>query len=269
MIIDAHTHAHAHAGKDAMGPAHDATLPALLTAMDAARVDRAVLLAEAFDVPYVKAVPNSFVAEACAAHPDRLIGFAAVHPGAPKALDELRRTFDAGSFQGLKLHPRFQGVAADDPRAVALAAEAAERGLPIAVDAMLWKPTPLELQRPLRIDGLCKNVPEARIIMSHAGGFHFLDALAVAVANDNVYIEIATVLPYFSGTPFEDQFLFVLRQVGARRLIWGSDHPQKEMGEDLEAARAVLSKHGFSGEEQAWVFGGTMASLLPGGTLKS
>lgn len=260
MIIDAHTHAHPDPG--GMGPGCDATLEALLRAMDRAGVDKAVLSAEAFDVPYVKAVPNAFVAEACAAHSDRLVGFAAVHPAETDAALELRRALETGAFAGIKLHPRFQGVAADDPRAVALAAEAAQWGLPVAVDAMLWKPTPLELQRPLRIDGLCKQVPGARVIMCHAGGFHFMDALAVAVANDQVCLEVSTVLPYFAGTPFEDAFVFVLQQAGARRVIWGSDHPQKDMAADLDAARRIFDKNGFSTEDQRWMLGGTMAALL-------
>lgn len=261
MIIDAHVHVHP--DRDGMGAAHDARVDRLLREMDAGPVDRVVLLAEAFDVPYVKAVSNAFVGRCCLEHPDRFIGFASVHPGDPGAADALREALDQYPLHGLKLHPRFQGVAIDDPRVEPLAALAVERGLPIAVDALLWKPTPLALQMPLRIDGLCKRFPEARVIVSHAGGFRFLDALALVVANEHVYLEISTVLRYFLGTPFEDQFMFVLKKAGARRVIYGSDHPQHPLNACYAEAREALERHGFDEEELTWIFGRTLLSVLP------
>jgi len=115
---------------------------------------------------------------------------------------------------------------------------------------------------PLNIDTLCKRVPEARIIMCHAGGFRFMDALAVAVANDNVFLDLSISLCYFHDTPFEDQFMFVLKQVGARRLIYGSDHPQHPLDKSFAESKALLEKHGFTQDERAWVFGETIRSLV-------
>jgi uncharacterized protein len=249
-----------------MGPNHDATLDGLIENLAASAVDRAVIMAEAVDVPYIKRITNDFVGECRAKHPDTLIGFASVHPLEPDAPQRLEEDVPRYGLQGLKLHPRFQGVAADDDRVVPIVEKAAELGLPVAIDALLWKPTPLTLQLPMHIDALAKRVPEARIIMSHAGGFRFLDALAVVVANDNVYLEISVALEYFADTPFEDQFMFVLKQAGAGRIIYGSDYPQKPMLATLEHGRALLTKHGFSEEDQAKIFGGTLLSLLPQST---
>lgn len=261
MVIDGHTHVHA--DRDGLGKQYDARLEHLLHAMDEAHVAKALIMAEAVNVPYIKRIDNRFVADCCARHPDRLIGFASVHPLEKNAPSELAHAIQDLGLIGLKLHPRFQGVSADDPRCVELVRMAADFGVPIAVDALLWKPTPLRLQLPINIDGLCKQVPEARIIMNHAGGFHFLDTLAVAVANEHVYVELSVALPYFCGTPFEDQFLYVLHQIGSRRLIFGSDHPQKNMAQALETTRALLTKAGFNEDDLAWVLGRTLRSLLP------
>ena len=246
-----------------MGPGHDATLDALLDNLATSALDKAVIMAEAVDVPYIKAITNAFVGECCAKHPETLVGFASVNPlegHAPRRSEEDARRY---GLQGLKLHPRFQGVAAHDDRVVAIVEKAAELDLPVAIDALLWRPTPLALQLPMNIDALAKRVPEARIIMSHAGGFRFLDALAVVIANDNVYLETSVALDYFSGTPFEEQFMFVLKQAGAGRIIYGSDYPQKPMQATYEHSRAILTKHGFSEDDQAKIFGGTFLSLLP------
>ncbi|HOS01815.1 MAG TPA: amidohydrolase family protein [Candidatus Hydrogenedentes bacterium] len=262
MIIDAHTHVHPDA--DGLGDRYDARLENLLANLAASEVDKAVIYAEAVDVPYIKRIENDYVGACCAQHPDTLIGFASVHPLEPDPVKTFEEAVRRYGFKGLKLHPRFQGVAADDPRVAPLARKAAELGLPVAIDALLWKPTPLKLQLPINVDGLCKQVPEARIIMAHAGGFHFLDTLAVAVANPNVHLEISVALTFFHGTPFEDQFMFALKQLGPKRLIYGSDFPQKPMQASLDESRAILKKHGFSDADLEWILGKTFLSLLPG-----
>ena len=264
MIIDAHTHVHP--DQDGLGERYDARLETLLAELEHSEVDKAVILAEAIDVPYVKRIENAYVAECCAKHPDKLIGFASIHPfehaNAAKVLEDDVRRF---GLQGLKLHPRFQGVGADDPRLVPLVEKAVELDLPIAIDALLWKPTPLKIQMPINIDALCKRVPDARIIISHAGGLQFLDALAVVIANNRVCLEISRTLQFFTGSPFEAQFMFVLKTAGAKRVIYGSDYPQDRLQETYATARALFEKYEFSGEDLEWIFGKTFLSLLPGG----
>ncbi len=263
MIIDAHTFISPH--KDGFGPGRDATLEALLREMDRCAVERAVILPIAATVPYIKRTSNDFVQECCTRYPDRLTGFASIHPTeSPDPVALLRETLGRFNFQGLKIHPRFMGCAASDDAVIALVKEAARHDIPVAVDGLLWKPTPLDQQTPFHVDRLCKAVPQARIILCHTGGFRFLDALAVAKANDNVYFDLSLILEYFAGTPFEDQFLFVLKEIGANRLIFGSDHPQSPMAKSYAACREVLTRHGFSQEEQQWIFGKTFESLLPG-----
>ncbi len=263
MIIDAHTHVHA--DKDGMGEGHDARLETLISNLEDGPVDKAVILAEAVDVPYVKRIDNEFVAECCKAHPGKLIGFASVHPLENDAPAQLEQAVRQGGLEGLKLHPRFQGVSAADPRIVPVVEKAVELDVPVAIDALLWKPTPLAIQVPLNIDTLCKRVPAVRIIMSHAGGFRFMDALAVVMANENVYLEVSGALGYFVDTPFEDQFMFVLRQAGAGRVIYGSDYPQQPMRPSFDLAETAFKKHGFGEEERARIFGQNLVALLPGG----
>src|SRR5258708_5237237 len=114
MIIDAHVHLYpAEVKRDpagwaaAHGEAHWAllctrrrkdgrpvqTLPTvdqLLTAMDAAGVERAVLLGWYWENPSTCAWQNRFYAECVRAHPDRLSAFATLHPAADRTvvLDE-------------------------------------------------------------------------------------------------------------------------------------------------------------------------------------
>jgi predicted TIM-barrel fold metal-dependent hydrolase len=262
LIIDAHTHVHPE--KDGYGARYDARIEFLIRNLEESEVDKAVLLPIAADSPFVKRTDNRFIAECCEKYPDKLIGFASVHPlEGPDPVKRLEHDVLTYGLQGLKMHPRLQGLAADDPRWVPLVEKAAELGLPVAVDALLWKPTPLRDQLPINIDVLCKRVPQAKIIICHAGGFHFMDALAVAVANDNAYLDISISLQYFYETPFEDQFVFILKQVGAKRVIYGSDHPQNPAKECFARTKAILGKHHFSEEDLSFIFGRTLLSILP------
>lgn len=263
MIIDAHTFVHP--DKDGFGARYNATLESLLRNLDESPVDKAVLFPIAADTPYIKRTSNEFVHQCCERHPEQLIGFASVNPReSPNAADELEHDVRAYRMQGLKLHPRFMGFAADDPCVIPVVRRAAELGIPVAIDSYLWKPTPLNMQLPFRIDNLCKQIPQAKVIMCHGGGFRFLDALAMVKANDNLYVDLSLSLTYFRGTPFEDQFMFVLKSMGANRLIYGSDHPQESLATCYANARTILTDHGFTEVEQERIFGGTILSLLPG-----
>lgn len=261
MIVDALTHVHAK--PEGFGPDCDATVETLVANIDASPVDKALITA--IDAEGLFGTSSEYVAECCRRYPDKLIGFASVNPVTdPKAVESFEHYITDLGLCGLKLHPRHQRLSVDDPKVIPVVEKAAELGVPVAICASLWKHAPLKDQLPINIDTLCKHVPEANIIICHAGGFHFMDAFIVAVANDNVYLETSTSLTYFHGTPFEDQFMFTLKQIGAHRVIYGSDHPEAPLKDSYPHSRRILEDHGFSAEDCTRIFGGNILSLLPG-----
>lgn len=259
MIVDALTHINP--DPRAFGPKYDAGLDFLLKNLDESPVDKAVIVAIDADTHY--ATDSEFVAECCHAHPDKLIGFASVNPiRDPDAIPKFERYVTELGLRGLKLHPRHQHLAVDDPRVTPVVQKAAELRVPVAICGSQWKHAPLRDQLPINVDVLCKRVPEARIILTHAGGFHFMDALALAVANENVFLETSISLRYFHETPFEDQFMFVLKKIGARRVIYGSDHPEDPVKTCYERSLAIFKKHGFGDEECDLIFGRNILTLV-------
>ena len=89
-----------------------------------------------------------------------------------------------------------------------------------------------------------------------------MDGFVVAVANENVYLETSISMKYFRGTPFEDQYMFTLKQIGAHRIVFGSDHPEDPVQICHERTVEVLNDHGFSDDDQAQILGGTISSLI-------
>lgn len=260
MIVDALTHLNP--DPKAYGPAYDLSVEFLVKQLEGSPVDKAIVTAIEADSPY--ATTTEYVAECRDRFPDRIIGFCSVDPlHDPEAVKKLEHYVRDLAMKGLKLHPRHQGLRVDNPKVTEVVEKATELNIPVTICGSQWKHAPLEDQLPIHIDTLCKRVPEAHIIIAHAGGFRFMDAFMVAVANDNVSLETSIALRYFEGTPFEDQLIFAFKQLGPKRLIYGSDHPEDPIGESYRRSRAMLERHGFSAEDCALIFGQNILSLLP------
>src|SRR5690606_2520354 len=89
----------------------------LLRSMDAAGVERAVLLGWYWERPENCVWQNRFYADCVRAHPDRFAAWAAVHAGAPAEAvrEELRRARDDGLTGLGELSPHSQGAGFDAP----------------------------------------------------------------------------------------------------------------------------------------------------------
>ena len=124
MLIDAHLH---------LSGREDA--PHVLRALDAARIDIAVLLAPFLTDPYSihdrqsLREGNAHLSRLVAGHNDRLFGFAVVNPLHEEAPDDLEEAVARGGIRGLKLVPTGWYPYADCAHRVY--AKAATLGLPI------------------------------------------------------------------------------------------------------------------------------------------
>ena len=101
--------------------------------MDAAGVERAVLLGWYWERPANCAWQNRYYADCVRAFPDRLAAFATIHPsaGAAAVQAEIRRAHDDG-LRGLgELSPHSQHYPADEPAFAAALELAAELGWPV------------------------------------------------------------------------------------------------------------------------------------------
>jgi hypothetical protein len=110
------------------------------------------------------------------------------------------------------------------------------------------------------------EVPESRLILAHAHGPGFPQLLMYDIFaryprwGRNVWIDISAIGPMLAGSPFADQFVWVLRKIGIDRVIFGSDYP---VDDPLTGLRAVAA-FGFTGAEQAAILHDNAAALLEG-----
>lgn len=253
MLIDAHVHITENGIWFDTGV--DASLRRLLIELENSPISRAIIL------PINRSVSNEYVAEVCNKYPDKVIGFATVNPLQGKnAVIELERAVNSLGLRGLKLHPRLQEFSPNDSRIVPVIKRAGELGIPIVFDAFPQGPGLIEDILPLNYDRLAKEVPKARIILAHSGGSRVLDALIVAKANANIYLDISYSMLYYQGSSVAKDFIFAIKKIGVERVIYGSDFPELGIRESFEAVDGMLSD--LSDKEREWVFGRTILTML-------
>lgn len=194
----------------------------LLRTMDAAGVERSVLLGWYWETPAACAAQNRFHAACVRAHPDRLSAFATVQPGDAAARAEVRWAHEHG-FRGLgELSPHSLGIALDDPRWRELLALAGELALPVNLHVTdpESRPFPGRVDTPLEdFVALARDFPGTRFILAHwGGGLAFQPRMRAAA---NVWFDTAAS-PLLYGP---DVWARAVAAVGAERLLFGSDFP--------------------------------------------
>lgn len=254
MIIDAHVHIHP--DPSGFGDDYNASLAALIGLLDKSPIDKVVLL------PIYPKVSNTFIAKACQEYPDKLIGFASVDPlGGEKSIEQLEQDVLQYNLKGLKLHPRLQDFSINDPRIIPLVNKAADLGLPIVVDTFP-NGAGMEESFPLLLDRLATDVPKANIIMAHFGGYKLWDALFVAKAHTNMFVDLSYTLLYFRGSSLEGDLGFAIKKLGSHKCIYGSDHPEMEINKTLDVSLEVLNHYRLSSQDMENILGKTISSLL-------
>ena len=106
--------------------------------------------------------------------------------------------------------------------------------------------------------------PESRLILARAHGPGFPQLLVYDVLarypwwTRRVWIDISATGLMLAGSPFAEQFAWVLRKVGTDRVVFGSDFPL----DDPQHAAAAVSRLGFTDEEQQATLHDNAAGLL-------
>ena len=167
------------------------------------------------DAPALNPSALELIAAACDEFPDRLYGFARLHPGyGERAIELLRTAVKDLGFVGLKLHPVSTLSHPSGPDTVALVREAADLGVPV-----LFHCGDEPMTTPYQIAPLAQKVPAAQIILAHMGGYyHVDDAIAAAERIPNLYLET-------SAMPFPHKIREAVQRIGAERVLFGSDGP--------------------------------------------
>lgn len=236
----------------------------LLRDMDAAGIDRAVLLGWYWENHDTCVKQNRFYAECVRAHPERFSAFATVHAAAgEEAVAELRRAHDDGLIGLGEVSPHSQHIAADNPswRAVLEVADALALPVNLHVTDPLAGPYPGRVETPLAdFVAMARAFPRIRFILAHWGGQVWRETPTLP---DNIWVDTAATPLLYAGPGIWRDGLATL---GAERVLWGTDYPLElyprdpdrgTLGGFLAEARQQLGAHAASA-----VLGGNADRLL-------
>ena len=222
-------------------------LECFLLEMDAAGVDRAVLLPiDCTTAHGCRIVSNEQVAE-LTAQSERFIGFASVDPGLKDAPAQLERAITGLGLRGLKLDPSLQRFnLGDKTSAYPLYQTCASLNIPVLLHCgMSLAPSGLaQNAHPLLLEEAIQDFPRLNFILAHFCWPWVQEAAMLAIKYPNVYLDTAIL---YSGTP-QDALQHVLAvQVGLdvverslfNKLLFGTNYPRVDMRRSVRGVKAL------------------------------
>ena len=280
MIIDFHTHifpkkiaAHAIATIEikAATPTYlDGSLEALRGSMKEAGIDISVLLSVATNPLKISNMNDLQIAGMEKGDPD-LMWFGCAHPHAPNWKEELKRIADAG-IKGIKIHPQYQGVPIDDPATLRLLDKCGELGL-IVINHSGKEPAfpGLDYSDPKQIRNALQQVGPVTFVGAHMGALqNWNEAAEIYGDFPNVYIDTSFALRHLKpgqrgyytqevlGLLDEENFVKLVRDLGAHRVVYGTDSPWRSQKDTVDAIRTLP----LTDEEKELIFHKNAEKLL-------
>jgi len=140
-----------------------------------------------------------------------------------KDLSLLKEVVEWPGFAGIKIHPTFSGVAADDERYEPVWQFAADKNLTLVAhtwSVSMYNPAQV-LSTPEKYEKFVKKYPHVRFVMGHSGGRGTGRWKAVRMANEypHVYMDIA-------GDIFCYQYFEKMSEkVSQNKILFGTDYP--------------------------------------------
>ena len=235
MIIDTHAQLGAletkgEAGKwwkgykELLGRDMSSTLEQNIADMDAAGVDKSVIVAIDAETVSNYKLPNEVIADAVKQYPDRLIGFAGVDPHkGVLAVDELEYAIKELNLKGLKLLPHLLELFPNDRLMYPVYEKAQELNIPVLfhTGTQYHSGTRIKHCQPIFIDDVAIDFPNLKLIIAHFGWPWFTEALAVSQRNENVYFNVAG----WSPRHIPDLVVHYMNTVLSHKALFGSDFP--------------------------------------------
>jgi len=211
-------------------------LDAYLEAMDAYGIERAVV-SSLNAVHYLNPQDgNEELAQAVAAHRDRLTPFAVLRPNFTGHLDDLAECADGLGMKGVVLYPNYHEFLLSDPGLTPLMAETARSGWPVCVQAGLEDP-----RRQFR-EHKVEEVPAADVgDFAQAHPEVPVVALGLKVGQPELAGEPLPANLFFDTSNYETlgEMESAVERFGADRILFGSNFPLFNARANVDKLRAA------------------------------
>ena len=280
MIIDIHTHVFpdkiaASTVKKLELLSHtrsfsDGSAAGLRSSMDRAGVDACLVLPVATNPHQVPHVNDSSARMNDQGVETGIYSLGCIHPDFQDYREELSRVASLG-LKGVKLHPEYQGVDFDDPRYLRILERCGELGLFVLSHAGLDIGFPgKDNCSPAMVRRALDQVGPVKLVLAHMGCWRQWDQVEELLCGTQVSMDtsyaLGAISPLDDGhyapeeLPLmqEEQFMRMVREFGASRILFGTDSPW----DDQAQAIGRLRKLPLEPWELEAILGGNAQKLL-------
>lgn len=177
-----------------------------------------------------------------------------------ESVEAIRQAIEKYNLNGIKLHPNNTGIALDADYNQAIFAFAQEEKIPVAIHSYPNSENDWGAAR--RIVDILEQYPDLTVIVSHMGAFQWEQLLPT-----RAYVDISAILPDYERTYGNEKTNEILRQFGAKRLIFASDYPDNRFLQPEEIYSAyfmILNQMDFTQEEAEQIAYGNIEKILNG-----
>ncbi len=172
----------------------------------------------------------------------------------------VRELHESHGAHGVKLHGPAQGCMMSDRRLWATYGACEERGLPIIAHAGPDQQGKGYSDPPAFVDML-RDFPRLKVVIAHLGGASWRQALEVAEAFPNAYFDCCEIIDWTGSPngPSEMELARLIRDIGTRRVMMGSDYPWYDLDNTVDRVMALPL---LSAEEKEGILGANAQSIL-------
>ncbi len=180
-------------------------------------------------------IPNRWIADYCAEHSEKMVGFAGIDPKDPDAVDKIPLIAGEPSLKGIVVCPAAADIHPCDTQAMEVYEAAARHRLPVIFDIgpNLSAEVKLQYARPGLLDEVARSVPELRIVITQLGYPWLDETLAILQNHKYIFANIGPLLrrPWIAY----DALRRAWEMEVIDKLLFGSDFPFMSATEAIEA----------------------------------
>ena len=243
MVIDFHTHAFpdkiaeraiqsliAGCNGEYM-PCSDGTVSGLVNNMDKFGVDISVVQPVITKLSQTVTLNNWAKEITC----DRLVSFGGIYPMTGDYKRDIDFICELG-LPGIKLHPEYQQFYVDDPYMLKIYDYALNKGLIILFHAGYDPAYPPPIHSsPKQFAEISKQMQGGIMIAAHLGGQRQWNEVEEYLVGTDMYMDTSMGMNYYS----HDQFVRIVKNHGADKILFGSDSPWSRAGEEIETLNSL------------------------------
>ena len=212
-------------------------LQIFLLEMDAAGIDKSILLPVDCSTTCGYAIPSNTAVAELADKNDRFIGFASVDPNSKTACKDLEFAIRELGLKGLKLDPSLQHFSLlDQPIVDPIFQLCGSLKVPVLIHCGLsWAPKGLsKLGNPTDLEEAIQKFPETNFVIAHLGWPWVEEAIMLAMKYPNAYVDTSVV---YSGNATECLQHVIGTTIGKymfernlfQKTVYGSNYPRQDM----------------------------------------